>query len=262
MLLEHFFLFVVGIGVGMFGTIVGVGGGFIIVPLLMIVYKAPPPVAVGTSLCIVALNAISGSISYARQKRIDYRTGMLFALATIPGAVAGASLIDYIPIDVFDIGFGIFLVLMAAYMIIKPALQRQADAAPPSLEFDPSRRVQYSLSMGMFVSFVVGFLSSLAGIGGGVVHVPAMIYLFHFPTFIAVSTSHFILAISTTVGATSHISLGHVLWNKIPALGVGVIFGAQMGARLSHRIHTQIIVRGLAFAIVIVAIRLIVKHFW
>lgn len=260
MLLEHIFLFVVGIAVGMFGTIVGVGGGFIIVPLLMIVYKATPPTAVGTSLCIVALNAISGSISYARQKRIDYRTGMLFALATIPGAVAGASLIDYIPIAVFDVGFGVFLMVMAAYMTMRRSVQREAGGSSPSLEFDPSRRIKYNLPMGMFVSFVVGFLSSLAGIGGGVVHVPAMIYLFHFPTFIAVSTSHFILAISTTVGAASHVSLGHVLWDKVPSLGIGVIIGAQIGARLSHRIHTQIIVRGLAVAVVIVAIRLIAKH--
>ncbi len=260
MLLEHLFLSVLGIAVGMFGTIVGVGGGFILVPLLMIVYKATPPIAVGTSLCIVALNAISGSISYARQKRIDYRTGMLFALGTIPGAIAGASLIDYISIAAFDVGFGVFMMVMAAYMTMKPSVQRESGGSSPSLEFDPSRRIQYNLPMGMFVSFVVGFLSSLAGIGGGLVHVPAMIYLFHFPTFIAVSTSHFILAISTTVGAASHISLGHVLWDKVPSLGIGVIIGAQIGARLSHRIHTQIIVRGLAVAVVIAAIRLIAKH--
>ena len=260
MLLEHLFLFVVGIAVGMFGTIVGVGGGFIIVPLLMIAYKATPPIAVGTSLCIVALNAISGSISYARQKRIDYRTGILFALATIPGAVAGASLIDYVPIVAFDVGFGVFLMVMAVYMSRKPSAQQETGASSQSLEFDPQRRIPYSLPMGMLVSFIVGFLSSLAGIGGGIVHVPAMIYLFHFPTFIAVSTSHFILAISTTVGAASHISLGHVLWDKVPSLGVGVIIGAQIGAKLSHRIHTQIIARGLAVAMIIVAIRLIAKH--
>ena len=260
MLLDHLFLFVIGIAVGMFGTIVGVGGGFIIVPLLMIVYKAPPPIAVGTSLCIVALNAISGSISYARQKRIDYRTGMLFALATIPGAIAGASLIDYIPISVFDVGFGIFLIVMAAYMTMRRSAEREASGIATPFEFDPSRRIQYNLPLGMFVSFVVGFLSSLAGIGGGVVHVPAMIYLFNFPTFVAVSTSHFILAISTSVGAASHISLGHVLWDKVPALGIGVVIGAQIGARLSHRIHTRLIVRGLAVAVVIVAIRLIAKH--
>lgn len=260
MLLEQLFLFVVGIAVGMFGTIVGVGGGFIIVPLLMIVFKATPPIAVGTSLCIVALNALSGSISYARQKRIDYRTGMLFALATIPGAVAGASLIDYIPIAAFDVGFGVFLMVMAAYMTMKPSVKREAGASSPPPEYDPSRRIRYNVPMGMFVSFIVGFLSSLAGIGGGVVHVPAMIYLFHFPTLIAVSTSHFILAISTTVGAASHISLGHVLWDKIPSLGVGAIIGAQIGARLSHKIRSLIIVRGLAVAVAIVAIRLIAKH--
>jgi hypothetical protein len=260
MLLEYFLLFAVGIAVGMFGTIVGVGGGFILVPLLIVAYKATPQFAVGTSLCIVALNAISGSISYARQKRIDYRTGMVFALATIPGAVAGAWLIDYVSSATFDVGFGLFLIVMAAYMTVKPWTQSSSPASPTKLVFDPAHRIQYNVPLGMLVSFFVGFLSSLAGIGGGVVHVPAMIYLFHFPTFIAVSTSHFILAISTTVGAASHISLGHVLWDKVPSLGIGVIFGAQMGANLSHKIRSQVIVRGLAVAMVLVAIRLIWKH--
>jgi len=183
---------------------------------------------------------------------------MLFAIATIPGAIAGASLIDYIPITAFDIGFGIFLIVVAGYMTLRPSVQRSDGGPAP--QFDPLNRIQYNLPMGMLVSFVVGFLSSLAGIGGGIVHVPAMIYLFHFPTFIAVSTSHFILAISTTVGAASHISLGHVLWDKVPSLGLGVIIGAQVGAKLSHKMNTQNIVRGLAVAVVIVAIRLIGKH--
>lgn len=260
MLLEQLLLFAIGIAVGMFGTIVGVGGGFIIVPLLMIVYKATPSTAVGTSLCIIAMNTISGSISYARQQRIDYSTGLLFALTTIPGAVAGASLIGYIPTAAFDVGFGMFLIAMAAYMMMRPSVRGEQGGSPTVSRFDPSHRIHYNLAMGMSVSFLVGFLSSLAGIGGGIVHVPAMIYLFHFPTFIAVSTSYFILAISTTVGATSHISLNHVLWDKVPSLGVGVVIGAQIGAKLSHRIHTQIIVRGLAVAVVFVAIRLITKH--
>ena len=258
-MLEYFLLFIGGIAVGVFGTIVGVGGGFIIVPLLLLVYKVTPQRAVGTSLCIVAMNAISGSISYARQKRIDYRTGLLFAVATIPGAVAGALLVDYIPAVTFDIGFGVFLFLMAGHMMLKPA-GRLASAGTQPLVFDPAHRIEYNVPMGMGVSFFVGFLSSMAGIGGGIVHVPAMIYMFHFPTYIAVSTSHFILAMSTTVAAGSHISFGHVLWDKVPPLGIGVIIGAQAGAILSHRIHTHLIVRGLAIAVIIVAIRLIGKH--
>ena len=258
--MEYLLLFVVGIAVGMFGTIVGVGGGFILVPLLIVAYAATPQMAVGTSLCIIALNAISGSISYARQKRIDYRTGMLFALATIPGAIAGAWLIDYVSSAAFDVGFGLFLVVMAGYITVRPSTKSPSDGSAASLVFDPIHRIKYNVLLGMLVSFFVGFLSSLAGIGGGVIHVPAMIYLFHFPTFIAVSTSHFILGISTTVGAASHISLAHVLWDKVPSLGIGVIFGAQMGARLSHKIRSHVIVRGLAVAVVIVAVRLIAKH--
>jgi uncharacterized membrane protein YfcA len=260
MILEQGILFLIGIAVGAFGTIVGVGGGFIIVPLLLFVYHAPAQYAVGTSLSIICLNAISGTVTYARQKRIDYRTGIIFAVSTLPGAVLGASIIDYISGAAFDVGFGVFLLIMAAVMIFRSSVTQIEKSHEDIHIFNPDKRISYNVPLGMIVSFLVGFLSSLAGVGGGIVHVPAMIYLFGFPPFIAVSTSHFILAISTTVGAVSHAALNHILWEMLPALGAGVILGAQIGARLSKKVRTKFIIRGLALAVIFVAVRLITKH--
>src|SRR5881628_130184 len=78
-----------GFAIGTFGTLIGAGGGFILVPLLLLGYHFPPPEAVGTSLSLVFLNALSGSIAYLRQRRVDLALGWRFALATLPGAVGG-----------------------------------------------------------------------------------------------------------------------------------------------------------------------------
>jgi uncharacterized membrane protein YfcA len=253
--MNELLLFFVGIGVGMFGTIIGVGGGFIVVPLLTIVYQFSPQYSVGTSMVIVALNAISGTSSYIRQRRIDYRTGLLFASATLPGSFLGAYLLQKISRPVFDISFGIFLVCIVFYMGFRKEIPTE------NVDMLTYQRPNYSKPLGFFISFLVGFVASMAGIGGGVVHVPAMIYLFHFAPFIAIPTSHFILAISATFAAASHAYIGEVAWSFIPYLGTGAIIGAQIGGRVSHKIHSYWIIRGLFMVMIIVAIRLIARNF-
>ncbi len=253
--MNEIILFCVGIFVGMFGTIIGVGGGFIVVPLLTIVFQFSPQYAVGTSMVIVALNAISGTASYIRQRRIDYHTGLLFASATLPGSFLGAYLLQMISRPVFDIGFGIFLVSIAFYLGFRKKLPEQ------KVDMAGYRRPHYSKPLGFIISFFVGFVASMAGIGGGVVHVPAMIYLFHFVPFIAIPTSHFILAISATFAAASHASIGEVAWNFVPWLGAGAVIGAQVGGHISHTIKSYWIIRGLLLVMLLVAIRLIVRNF-
>ncbi|HAP35081.1 MAG TPA: hypothetical protein DCQ28_03740 [Bacteroidetes bacterium] len=253
-MIESIFLFAVGIFVGMFGTLIGVGGGFIIVPLLTIVFQFTPQLAVGTSMVIVSLNAISGTIAYIRQRRVDYKTGLLFASATLPGSFFGAYLLQSISKPVFDISFGILMLCISIYIGIRkqPVLE--------ILSIDSFQRPDYNKFLGMFISFLVGFIASMAGIGGGVVHVPAMIYLFGFPPFIAIPTSHFILAISATFAGGSHAYIGEVEWSFIPYLGLGAVIGAQIGGRMSHKIKSIWIIRALLVVMMIVAIRLIGRN--
>lgn len=253
-MIESLLLVLTGILVGGLGTIIGVGGGFVIVPLLSIIYQFSPQHAVGTSMAIVALNAISGTAAYVRQKRIDYRTGLFFAAATLPGSFLGAFLLQHISRTVFDIGFSIFMIATAAYI----GVRKQS----PAVEIDirTFHRPDYNRPLGLLISFFVGFVASMAGIGGGVIHVPAMIYLFLFPPYIAIPTSHFILAISATFAAASHASIGEVEWGFIPTLGLGAVIGAQIGGILSHRIKGKWIVRGLLAVMVLGAARLILRN--
>ncbi|HEX3032054.1 MAG TPA: sulfite exporter TauE/SafE family protein, partial [Bacillota bacterium] len=107
-------LFIVGLLAGFIGTIIGAGGGFLIIPFLLIAAHFPPARAVATSLSVVFLNTLSGSWVYARKKRIDYPTAISFAVATIPGSIAGAYLTRYFSGPGYRTFFGVFLLCVAA----------------------------------------------------------------------------------------------------------------------------------------------------
>ena len=255
-MIDSLLLFLVGIIVGFFGTVVGVGGGFIVVPFLTLVYHLTPQLAVGTSMCIVTLNSISGAISYAKQKRIDYRTGIIFSFAMSPGAFLGAYLLQLVSKQTFDIGFGIVLLLIASYTMIKENYKSTTEG-----EFiGEFHRPKFNMLLGIAISFFVGFYASMAGVGGGLIHVPAMIYLFKFHPFFAIPTSIFILAISSSIAVASHGLIGGVEWSFVPFLGAGAIIGAQIGGKYSRKINSLWVIRTLVIVILIAAMRLIGKY--
>ena len=111
----------------------------------------------------------------------------------------------------------------------------------------------------MLISTGVGFISSLLGIGGGIIHVPALVRILKFHIHVATATSHLILAITALTGTIVHIATGafHHGWRRTVCLAIGVVIGAQIGARLSTRIHGTWILRALAIALVFVGIRLL-----
>jgi uncharacterized membrane protein YfcA len=121
----------------------------------------------------------------------------------------------------------------------------------------------YQLWKGVLISTGVGFVSSLLGIGGGIIHVPIMATVLHFPVHIAAATAQFVLAFMAAEGTAVHIAQGVIGWDRSLAqavlLAVGAIPGAQVGARLAHRLHGGIILRALAGALLLVALRLGLK---
>src|SRR3954467_2503065 len=112
-------LVLLGFGVGTFGTLIGAGGGFLLVPLLLLLYPSTPTATItAISLAVVFVNATSGSIAYARLGRIDYRTGVIFAAASAPGAVIGSLATEWLARGVFDVVFGAALMLLAIYLLV------------------------------------------------------------------------------------------------------------------------------------------------
>ncbi|MEX2228092.1 MAG: sulfite exporter TauE/SafE family protein [Dehalococcoidia bacterium] len=268
-MVEVALLVVLGFVVGGFGTLVGAGGGFLLVPILLFVYPELPPESVtAMSLFVVMGNAMSGTVAYAHQRRIDVRSGLLFALATLPGAVGGAYVVRFISRATFDVIFAAVLGSVGLYLVIHRT--STAIRAPITGRVLARRRITdragntfaYSFRMwqGMAISAVVGFVSSLLGIGGGVVHVPMMVVVLHFPVHIATATSQFVLGLMAAEGTAVHVLTGTLAWNetfaRAVAIMVGAVAGAQLGARLAHRLRGDYIVRALGVALVIVALRL------
>ena len=251
----YLWLLPVGVLIGAFGTLIGAGGGFVLTPMLLLVYPHESPESITSiSLAVVFLNAFSGSVAYARMQRIDYASGVLFALATIPGAVLGALTTTYLPRQAFDLVFGLCMILAGIFLFRrggappKPAVQPQTahHVVRHMTEADGTYHTfSYNRRVGIGLSVAVGYLSSLLGIGGGVIHVPAMTYVLHFPVHIATATSQFTLVVMALTGTLVHIATGS-LHHGLPqtvALGLGVLVGVQVGARFSHYVHGQWILR-------------------
>lgn len=258
----------IGVLVGVFGTLVGAGGGFILIPILIMMNpRAEPEYLTAISLAVIFFNALSGTIAYARMKRIHYRAGITFALASIPGAVLGALTVHYVPRQAFDIILGIFMLVSSVYLFITPEKESCAEKGNVSQDIsaeesgakDTTPSFPFNAPVGIGLSIVIGYISSLLGIGGGIIHVPVLIHILNFPVHVSTATSHFILAIMTLAGTITHIasgSLHHGLDMLIP-LSVGVTIGAQIGAYLSRRLSARWIVRSLALALGFVAVRLL-----
>lgn len=255
---------VLGLAVGALGTLIGAGGGFLLVPVLVLLYpRDSPAILTSISLAVVFVNAFSGSIAYARMGRIDYRSGLIFAIAGLPGAVFGALMTMQLDRGTFDPLLGGVLVLAAALVLVRPG--HDSSAEPSSgrrtlVESDGTAHVYTPRTgLGAWLSLGVGFLSSLLGIGGGIIHVPVMVYALGFPIHVATATSHFVLALLAFAAVAVHASDGALngSWDRIVPLALGVLVGAQIGAWFSSKVHGRWILRFLALALGSVGIRLL-----
>lgn len=267
-------LLLAGFIIGTFGTLIGAGGGFILVPLLLIFYpELPPETVTAISMAVVSVNAISGTAAYAKSGRIDYKAGITFALYTIPGSILGVYSVKYIPIQSFNVIFGILMIVLSAYLFYKNSQNSVINVKPESKNgfihriLTDKQGVQYEYrynqTLGIVISILVGYLSPLLGIGGGIIHVPAMVNWLQFPVYIATATSHFILSVMATVSVVAHAIDGHysdpAVLKMILMLCLGVIPGAQLGAYLSHKVKSKTIIKVLAGCLILVGIRILMK---
>jgi uncharacterized membrane protein YfcA len=266
---HYLWLIPMGFVIGTFGTLIGAGGGFVLVPFLLLQYpKENSDIITSISLVVVFFNALSGSAAYARMERIDYKSGLLFSVATIPGAVLGALTTSYLPRRVFDTMLGLLMTLAAIFLIVRP--NKKPGTATDEARRSFSRHLveangtehffSYNPIIAVGTSFFVGYFSSLLGIGGGIIHVPVLAQLLNFPVHIATATSHFALAIMAFAGTIVHIVTGafHHGVRRAICLSVGVLVGAQVGAWLSNRVHGVWIIRSLAIALGLVGIHILI----
>ncbi|HTX53764.1 MAG TPA: sulfite exporter TauE/SafE family protein [Candidatus Baltobacteraceae bacterium] len=211
-------LLTIGVAIGTLGTLIGAGGGWVVVPLSVFAMGFSPQQAVGTSPVIVFLNAFSGSIAYIIQRRVLFRMGVAFALATIPGALLGATLVQYFSVRWFTLVFAMFLLLLAIILYRGNPLVMGVEAAHVH---DHQSFRSPILLVGSGLSFFVGIISSLFGIGGGIIHVPFLIVALGLPVHVATATSHFVLAVTSLAGSLVFLRHGQIDFGVALKIGPG-----------------------------------------
>ncbi|GAA5343988.1 sulfite exporter TauE/SafE family protein [Planifilum fimeticola] len=267
--MEEWILFLlIGLLSGTVGSLVGLGGGVVTVPsLLLIAALFPefrhltPQVVVGTSLIMIVVTALSSTLTYARQRRVDYRSGLLFFAASGPGAVTGAYLNRFFEPDSFYIAFGVFMILVSIVLTVGERGKGRSVKWSVTREFtDPDgtvHRYGYHRPTALAVSFLVGLVSSLFGIGGGALMMPVMVLLFRFPPHVATATSMFMILFSSIIGSLGHLVQGNVEWKAALFIAPGAWFGGRLGAWISSRLSSRGLLIALRLALLLVAVRMI-----
>ena len=262
-MIDGLILIVGGMAAGLFGSLLGLGGGILIVPLLTLVFNLPLLTAVGVSLvCVIVTSGASAGV-YLERRVANLRLGMVLELFTALGALAGGLAAFILPETVLELLFAALLVYVAVTMVRgrepEPDVGgAEADAMAADLAADssfiaslsgPGYRVRH-LGFGAVGSVVAGVTSALLGIGGGLVKVPVMHVLMGVPLRVATATSNLMIGITASASAIIYLLRGGIDPYVASPTAVGVFFGASLGSRIAHRIDVRIL-RGLFVAILL-----------
>ena len=243
---EQLWLIPLGFIAGILGSIIGFGGGTIIVPVLTFV-GFPPTLAVGNSLFAAFSNSVASTTMYAKQKRIEYSLGWKLGLMSVPGTILGAIISSDLSPMIFKILLALVLLSSASYILLK----RKIEEKP----IDVSRML---LIFSAGASFFSGVIASLFGVGGGIIFVPLMVVVLGLSMKRAAPTSQFILMFTCFSGLIVHSILGHPDYYQALLLSIGAFAGGILGARLSLEIKEKKLKIIVIIVIVVAAIKLII----
>jgi len=247
-------LFFAAIGIGGFASLLGVGGGIFMVPLLLLGGFVPiTQEAAGTSIAAVVFTSLSSSIAYGKRRLIDVRIGLLLMPTTILGAWCGACLSTVIEPRWLAVAFGLLLIYPIAMMI---------QGKPPKeigLSFHGKTRGARLVLITTLLGFAAGVASGLFGIGGGTVMVPALAVFLGLDIVAAVATSLFVMAPSALIATYQHWAQGHLHPELALPLILGIVIGAQIGPRIGARIPKRRLRQLFGVVLLYAAINMIIK---
>jgi len=268
-----------GLGVGFLSGLFGVGGGFLMTPILIFL-GIPPAVAVSTQANQIVASSVSGALAHFRKRTLDIKMGWVLLIGGVVGSVSGVQIFGILQrlgqIDlVVSLCYVLFLGVIGSLMLIESinAIRRRAgaggqtgrkrrkrtfiDALPFKTRFAVSG-LYMSVIPPIAIGFLVGALAALMGVGGGFVMVPAMIYILRMPTNVVIGTSLFqilfVTALTTFLQAVQNQTVDMVL---AAILIIGGVIGAQIGARFTSKIPAEELRAALALMVVSVCLKLL-----
>ncbi|MFC4023732.1 sulfite exporter TauE/SafE family protein [Oceanobacillus longus] len=265
-----FVCLIIGVITALVGSAMGLGGGIVLIPSLLFMSTisdsfswATPQAIVGISLITMVVTSLASTLSYAKGKRVDYQAGALFLTGSIPGGVVGSWLNQFVDTESFLMYFGILMIVISLVLLLKkkPFAKRiysENESGLRSFElYGETYYYKVSVFGAFLLSVIVGTLSGLFGIGGGSIMVPAMILLFGFPAHIATATSMFMIFFVSIVGATTHISLGHIPWEYVLFFIPGSWIGGKLGAKVNQLMPGKTLELILRILLVFIGLRMI-----
>ncbi len=261
-------LLMTGLCAGMLGSLVGLGGGIIIVPSLLfylslgLLGDLTPQKAVGISTIVMIFTGLSSTLAYMKYKTVDYKTGLIFFIGSGPGGIIGSYVNKMLDLQSFNLYFGVFIIIVSIILLIRDRLKpsKLIETATVKRTFQDAEGREYIYgykpTIAILICFVIGFCSGLFGIGGGSLIVPAMLLLFLFPPHVAVATSMFIVFLSSITNSITHIYLGNVVWGYALALAPGAWFGAKLGSYINTKLKSKTIVSILRIILLVIGLKL------
>ena len=273
---NFFILMSLGLVVGFLSGMFGVGGGFLMTPMLMLL-GIPPAVAVASEANHILAASFSGFLAHMRRLNVDFLMGFILLTGGIVGSVLGVFLLKYLLIigqeKIFiSLSYIFILVFVGVWMLweslntLKKSNRGKINklhehiwlhGLPFKIKFRKSH-LYISIIPPIFIGFVVGVLSSIMGVGGGFILVPAMIYILGMPTQVVIGTSLLQIVFVTSVSTIMHSYINQTVDVVLSSLLlIGAVIGAQIGTRAMVKLKGEQIRFLLAIIIIIVAVVLI-----
>ncbi len=274
-------LIVIGVLVGILASLLGVGGGVLYVPILILGFKVDALTATAVSSFVIIFTSLSGTIEYAKQKRIDFKAGIILVLLAIPGSLIGARIVTYYSMlrTYLRALFGLLLIILALrdyrrfYLKIKKMKGKGETISITTEDLQTTRgekvektdakgvKFVYNRDMktGAVFGFIGGVLAGMLGIGGGIIFVPALNLIIGLPMHLSVATSTFIIIFSSIMAVivkADYLSWTNIITYGIP-LAIGAVLGAHLGARSARKIQSLYLKLAFSTLLLFTGIKLI-----
>lgn len=255
---ELLLIFLCGTGVGALGSLLGIGGGLIMVPFLHLLFHAPFRTAIGISLLSIIATASGAASVYTRHGTVAIRLGIVLELATVTGGITGGVIAGRLSEQILSFLFALLLIFTAGTMMRAP--QDRAVERPNEPHEEQADTIgMRNLPLGLGGSFVAGISAGLLGIGGGVIKVPLMHEVMGVPFKIATATSTFMMGVTATATALVYYARGDIDPLLAAPMILGILLGANAGARLARRLPTRALKLGFAAFLLYIALLLLLR---
>ncbi len=259
-------LFLISIAAGVLGSLIGLGGGVVVVPVLTILFHVNIRLAIGASIVSVIATSSGAAATYVKEKMTNLRAGMFLEIATTTGAISGAYLTTVLSPQFLFILFGAVLCYSAFAVYHKrhnaAILTSSDDKIANYFQLHGSyydeaeqKEVTYKVGgtkLGLAMMYIAGMVSALLGIGSGALKVPAMDLAMHLPMKVSTATSNFMIGVTAAASAGFYFARGQIDPIIAAPVAAGVLAGAMIGARVLGKV-TNASVR-LIFVVVLVVI--------